>query len=177
MKKLAIPAILAATVLIAAMFAIMPVEKASTVHTGIINEALTVKTVANTSGTSFDGGGSAVKLQLTCDKDFVVTSFRVTTTHDDATDDFAVSAGGYFNDNKFLPAATTLDPAAGFNISNDLISNIGTNVGVRGGTNLEVNVGQSAGTAVGDSIAAGNAAATVLAPGSAVCTLTGIPAG
>ena len=35
MNKLAIPSILAATVLIAGIFAFMPVEKASTVHTGI----------------------------------------------------------------------------------------------------------------------------------------------
>jgi len=36
MNKLAIPAVLAATVLIAGMFAFMPVEKASTVHSSII---------------------------------------------------------------------------------------------------------------------------------------------
>ena len=35
MKKIAIPSILAATVLIAGIFALMPVEKASTVHTTI----------------------------------------------------------------------------------------------------------------------------------------------
>jgi hypothetical protein len=35
MKKIVIPAILAAIVVIAGMFAMMPVEKASTVHTSI----------------------------------------------------------------------------------------------------------------------------------------------
>ncbi len=35
MNKLTIPSILAATVLIAGIFAFMPVEKASTVHTGL----------------------------------------------------------------------------------------------------------------------------------------------
>ncbi len=36
MKKIVIPAILAATVLVAGMFAVMPVQKASTIHTTII---------------------------------------------------------------------------------------------------------------------------------------------
>ena len=35
MNKIVIPAILAATVLVAGMFALMPVQKASTVHTSI----------------------------------------------------------------------------------------------------------------------------------------------
>ena len=35
MNKIVIPAILAATVLVAGMFALMPVQKASTVHTAI----------------------------------------------------------------------------------------------------------------------------------------------
>lgn len=41
MKKIVIPAILAATILVAGMFAFMPVQKASTVHTsiGVLNVA------------------------------------------------------------------------------------------------------------------------------------------
>lgn len=35
MKKIVIPAVLAATILVAGMFAFMPVQKASTVHTGL----------------------------------------------------------------------------------------------------------------------------------------------
>ena len=45
MKKLAIPAILAATVLVAGMFAFMPVQKASTVHTTILGGIRDTKTV------------------------------------------------------------------------------------------------------------------------------------
>ena len=42
MNKLTIPSILAATVLIAGIFAFMPVEKASTVHTGLGTQLTTI---------------------------------------------------------------------------------------------------------------------------------------
>ena len=44
MNKLTIPSILAATVLIAGIFAFMPVEKASTVHTGLGNTLTSIQT-------------------------------------------------------------------------------------------------------------------------------------
>jgi len=56
MNKLTIPAILAATVLVAGMFAFMPVEQASTVHT-IIQASTTqisVQTSQKTAGTGED---------------------------------------------------------------------------------------------------------------------------
>ena len=43
MNKLTIPSILAATVLIAGIFAFMPVEKASTVHTGLGSQLTTIE--------------------------------------------------------------------------------------------------------------------------------------
>ena len=47
MNKLAIPSILAATVLVAGIFAFMPVEKASTVHTGLGSQLTEIKADVN----------------------------------------------------------------------------------------------------------------------------------
>ncbi len=67
MKKIAIPAILAATVLVAGMFALMPVQKASTVHTTILSSVksttlFSATTLTASTGTSpylmlYDGAG------------------------------------------------------------------------------------------------------------------------
>ena len=79
MYKLAIPAILAATVLVAGIFAFMPVEQASTVHTTIIGAGgLDFDDISNTqpsiqvvsgSGTGITDGDTVV---IDCDVDFYV---------------------------------------------------------------------------------------------------------
>lgn len=67
MKKIVIPAILTATVLIAGMFAFMPIEKASTVHTTVLAQAAKATTVVDLSGVTigatsyvmlYDGAGT-----------------------------------------------------------------------------------------------------------------------
>ena len=55
MKKIVIPAILAATILVAGMFAFMPVQKASTVHTTINAEVKDLCKAVFTNG-AFLGG-------------------------------------------------------------------------------------------------------------------------
>ena len=82
MNKLAIPSILAATVLIAGIFAFMPVEKASTVHTGLAEK---IDAVQNDVGVIKDTTTKLMTLELTdaelevedmytlvCDKDYTV---------------------------------------------------------------------------------------------------------
>ena len=79
MNKLAIPAILVATVLVAGIFAFMPVEKASTVHNTIIGAGgLDLDDISNTqpsiqvvsgSGTGITDGDTVV---IDCDVDFYV---------------------------------------------------------------------------------------------------------
>ena len=78
MNKIVIPAILAATVLVAGMFAMMPVQKASTVHTsitaavsdldgdGVPNAVDNCPAVDNTPQTDadFDGIGAACDTAL-----------------------------------------------------------------------------------------------------------------
>lgn len=48
LNKIVIPSILVVTILIAGIFALMPVERAGTVHTTIIAEIASAKTVSNT---------------------------------------------------------------------------------------------------------------------------------
>jgi len=65
MNKFLIPSILTATVLIAGIFAFMPIDKASTVHTTIIASALTIKAVTATCNT--DGNVNDGELEDVCD--------------------------------------------------------------------------------------------------------------
>ena len=82
MNKLAIPSILAATVLIAGIFAFMPVEKASTVHTGLAEK---IDAVQNDVGVIKNTTTKLMTLELTdgelededmytlvCDKSYTV---------------------------------------------------------------------------------------------------------
>ena len=86
MNKLAIPGILAATVLIAGIFAFMPVEKASTVHLGLGDKMDDLQTDVSDIKTNVDliktnakyfraevltdeDPGVADTYMLTCDKD------------------------------------------------------------------------------------------------------------
>ncbi len=67
MNKLIIPAILTATVMVAAVFATMPIEKASTVHTTIISTiggSLTLKDVFLDINTATSGNKAPVNVDL-----------------------------------------------------------------------------------------------------------------
>jgi len=81
MNKLTIPTILVATVMVAGIFAFMPVEQASTVHTTI-----QLQTVIK-SDTDMDATDTIV---LTCTQPFSVTSIVFETDNADATDDVSV---------------------------------------------------------------------------------------
>ena len=72
MNKLAIPAILAATVLVTGIFAFMPVEQASTVHTTIGTQQAVLGVIAADA----DGASTTT---LTCDAPFEVTQITVQT--------------------------------------------------------------------------------------------------
>ena len=83
MNKLTIPSILAATVLIAGIFAFMPVEKASTVHTGLEDKLDTIQADV-----------TAVQMDVSTIKDNIgqldlgeLTANRVLTLTDDTVED------------------------------------------------------------------------------------------
>ena len=56
MNKIFLPTILAATILLAGVFAVMPVEKASTVHTTILANTIELKTIACAETVDMAGG-------------------------------------------------------------------------------------------------------------------------
>ncbi len=63
MNKLFIPAILTATVLAAGIFAFMPIEKASTVHTTILGKIISAQTI-NLAGTKLPTNNARVLFDL-----------------------------------------------------------------------------------------------------------------
>jgi hypothetical protein len=94
MKKIVIPTILTATVLIAGMFAFMPIEKAQTVHTTILAGTMEPFSVACTSVTlaAADDDGD---ITLTVDTEPIVlmsATFQTNTVATDADDTVAVTA-------------------------------------------------------------------------------------
>ena len=80
MNKIIIPSILAATILVAGMFAFMPVQKASTVHTTIQSTILQSVAKSDTDVATGDA------LTLTCTAPFVVHAINVDADGTLATD-------------------------------------------------------------------------------------------
>lgn len=76
MNKLLIPTILAATVLIAGVFALMPVQEASTVHTTIQNSQLQIKTTSDTAVTVT--AAQVVTIDLNAPFELVSVAFECT---------------------------------------------------------------------------------------------------
>ena len=90
MKKILIPTILTATVLVAGMFAFMPIEKASTVHTTITASALTAVSSASASNSCDADGDDGT---ITWDLDAGVDSAALVGLYIDA--DEATDAGDF----------------------------------------------------------------------------------
>jgi len=90
MKKIVIPTILAATILVAGMFAMMPVQKAATVHTSIITAGagniLLELTDANVNA------GDVYTVD--CTTDAVVTGITATLAGTITDEDLLVAQGG-----------------------------------------------------------------------------------
>lgn len=89
MKKILVPAILAAIVLVAGMFAVMPVEKASTVHTSIGSVILKSATSASTA--AVDGEF----IHITTSKLIKIFGIRVTTSGLGAAESFGDRSDGW----------------------------------------------------------------------------------
>lgn len=78
MNKIIIPTILTATILIAGLFAFMPVQQASTVHTTILAGTSQVRAVAEAAVDVAAAPGTT--LTLTCNAPFDVLGFTVVQT-------------------------------------------------------------------------------------------------
>ena len=120
MNKLTIPAILVATVMVAGIFAFMPVEQATTVHTTIIDETMQIISVDST----------AADFAYTDDDELRISSSEpyqligVTCTNDDDTDvdasvdfaDLVVTVDGSTDAAIITNANVDVDDAAVFQI-------------------------------------------------------------
>ena len=80
MNKLAMPIILTAIVLIAGIFAFMPVDQATTVDDQVISAQRTIL-VDSDSGTGITDGDTVV---FDCDKDFFIMEIYLTLTDHDS---------------------------------------------------------------------------------------------
>jgi hypothetical protein len=114
MKKIVIPAILTATVLLAGMFAFMPVEKASTVHTTILNSA-----GVNSDTEAGDGDiDNDSMIQITGTEPFCVLALYIFETDAEVDADDAIDIVGIEIDDSTRildadgtePAVTIADP-------------------------------------------------------------------
>ena len=130
MNKLTIPAILVATVMVAGIFAFMPVEQASTVHKSAAGQGLQSVTVA----TAADVDGESDIAVLTCDAPFQVLSITVdgdgdftTTTTDELDLAFDIDGTGINWDEVVLVSAFTTG-ASGTNFD-VVLSNFDANAG------------------------------------------------
>ena len=124
MKKIVIPAILTATILVAGMFAFMPIEKAATVHTTITGAAapqlLETGAVAALDAT--------VEITLDCSTDYLVSDVSIVygAGTDTGDEDVDVTIGGDIigaSIDGFTPSVT-IDLAIGAPIAGDAAENL-----------------------------------------------------
>ena len=74
MNKLSIPAFLAATIMVAGIFAFMPVEQASTVHTQFVQDTqLEIQVLTDNDDIDTDG-----QIEIECNRPFVLYTLFVT---------------------------------------------------------------------------------------------------
>ena len=166
MNKLTIPTILVATVMVAGIFAFMPIEQASTVHTTIQDTQAQVRSLALASvaiTTAADGVGT-----LTCNQPYMVNSVNWVTIHDNASDDYAIPAitvDGETVQGISLPGEPGADA--------DVTLNLVVNAGAATGTNTVLTQDKTANGGV-DGVAADTVSfiVTFTTTNSATCTLT-----
>jgi len=91
MNKITIPTILTATILVAGIFAFMPVEQASTVHTTIQDSQTAIKSVTSavTAYSAADSATDSKVFTLDPNKAFVLEEIIITVADNDATSDGA----------------------------------------------------------------------------------------
>jgi len=110
MNKLTIPAILVATVMVAGIFAFMPVEQASTVHTTIQGTQLKAFTIADATGPADveDVGNTATATTQTLNlpADAIITEIVLQIAGGDAADSVTITSVTFDGGGNVLLAAT-----------------------------------------------------------------------
>ena len=146
MKKIVIPTILAATILVAGMFAMMPVQKASTIHSSGAGNSVLELTDANVN--------AADVYTVNCTVDTVVQGVYATLAGTITDEDLILAAGG-----ENLGATTVFAAAGGQSLLPSL-------VGVAAADTLTITAGAM--TDAGDE----TAVVKVAVSGGGACTLT-----
>lgn len=114
MKKVVIPTVLAAMVLLAAILAYIPVEKASTAHTSIISQQVKVFTLA--ADTDINTGAT---FTLDCNAVYRVTGLFMEmgpSTYQDDVFDVAVDGTSVADDIVIAPGSGVVAAAAAVNL-------------------------------------------------------------
>ena len=132
MKKLVIPAILAATVLVAGAFAFMPVEKASTVHTTILAGTSQIVTLAPATALITPAAGGDATDRTSCTKTsttpFRVLGITLTTVTDANTNlDLAAFADGEVSTNLQDDPGTDITTVTAVGTADDNFAYFGVN--------------------------------------------------
>ena len=115
MNKIAIPAILVATVMVAGMFAFAPVEQASTVHTTVSSDIIVFTETLTLDAANTDND----TLDLTCNQPFAVLAILFPDGADTADSLFGIDGVNISLDGT---AATTAAVLLGANIPDDGVS-------------------------------------------------------
>ena len=117
MNKLTIPAILVATVMVAGIFAFMPVEKASTVHTTITASTADIIQVVGTCSAADVSADCDLTVDIAATTPFTILGVRL-------------AAGGTFTGNEDIGTGalvvngdtTTIDPADDLTDTQDVVT-------------------------------------------------------
>ena len=169
MKNTILVGALLAIASLAGIFALAPIQYAAAPPQPV----LTLKTVSNTCVLTFGASPSYFDIFVSCDQNFVVTSFQVTTTHNNALDDFDLSFIQNGPDLAFVNFQP-LNPSADLNINHDIMSYVGTPIGVTANSSLKVAINESATGGSADTIGIGDVNAIVQTQSNAVCSISAI---
>ena len=101
MNKLTMPAILVATVMVAGVFAFMPVEQASTVHTTIqgaggtsLDDVLAASMITEVEAVSVTDSNTGDIVTLACTEDYILMGLTADYAVIDIDDDLLIEADG-----------------------------------------------------------------------------------
>ena len=126
MKKIIIPTILAATIMIAGIFAFMPVEQATSVHITSIGAA--VVSCDTVTSTTAGAGTETFDIDSSLGGDFYVSSILVETADiDNVLDDLSIAATGFSWDD--AAAVADVENAGGVDVQADLLGRTGLLMG------------------------------------------------
>ena len=173
MNKFLIPAILAATVLVAGVFALAPMEEASTVHTQIQASSVDLFVTTDTSTQGDTGGASTTNHDITCSDSVVFYAIEVNIPVNEAQDNYNLVTNTILLDAR-APTNADVNPAANNAFDDELINGaagLGTGefISLQSGNTLRVPIQETDANDGDDATAAWNF--LILANTGTTCTI------